>query len=48
MSDNEDKNKGFITVCCIGIIIVALIIAGASMFFNNDNPDNSVSLVLGG
>lgn len=48
MSDNEDKNNGFIAICCIGIVIVALIIAGASMLFNNSNPDQSVSLVLDG
>ena len=48
MSDKENKNNGFIAICCIGVIIVALILVFGSMLFNNDNPDHSVSLVLGG
>ena len=47
MSDSEDKNNGYVAICCIGVVIIALIIAGASMFFK-DNPDHSVTLVLGG
>ncbi|WP_295591239.1 hypothetical protein [uncultured Methanobrevibacter sp.] len=47
MSDTGDNNNRTILMCCVGIIIVALIIAGASMLFK-DNPDHSANLVLGG
>ena len=47
MSDTGDNNNRSILMCCVGIIIVALIIVGASMLFK-DNPDHSANLVLGG
>ena len=29
MSDSEDKNNGYVAICCIGVVIIALIIAGS-------------------
>lgn len=45
--EKKDKNKGSMKYCCIGIIIITIIIVGASMLFQ-DNPDHTTVIKIGG